>query len=388
MTSYLKSFAISSILLLILVAVLNLGVDPFAVWHNRCIEGANCRKTEAGDKVYLTKSYQWHHLSPEVVILGNSRPELGLNPKTPLLAGKSTYNLAVRGAGLSNQITYIVNLLKEHNPERVILSVDFLDFLEIDGYTAVWPPHIKKTDSRPYSITGQPNPHHIVNDLKNRAMSLLSLDSTLASIRTLINQKKLLNYTTLDGFNQADGFLPIVTHEGLPALFDQKRQELVKRLKGKRFVLRDVMGQSSNFGALSLLVKELNRRKIKLNLFISPYHVEYLNVLVQTGHSTLFLEWKAELVGELFRAGYFQQSKLLDFSGFNRFTTESVPSEPGQFMKWYWEPSHYRSALGEVILAQILNEESEFELNPSNLEGHLDRELRLMEQRARKLSEY
>ncbi len=108
----------------------------------------------------------------------------------------------------------------------------------------------------------------------------------------------------------------------------------------------------------------------------------------QTGHIGLFFKWKTELVNELAKIGYFDHSKLLDFSGFNQFTLESVPNRRGQLMRWYWEPSHYRKELGEIILAQILRENSEFQLAPGNLAKRLDKEIGLMERRSMQRREH
>jgi tetratricopeptide (TPR) repeat protein len=46
---------------------------------------------------------------------------------------------------------------------------------------------------------------------------------------------------------------------------------------------------------------------------------------------------------------------LWDFSGINTVTTEFVPPQQDRTeMKWWWEPSHYRSSAGNFILDRIL----------------------------------
>ena len=200
------------------------------------------------------------------------------------------------------------------------------------------------------------------------------MDTILASIKTLARQHQQTNYTTLDGFNQAQGFIPIVNNEGIQALFDQKRQELLKRLDGKSYSLADKQGQSSSLNALKILLGTLKSKDIKLDIFISPYHRRYLEIVNQTGHFERYLAWKQELVRQLSALEFFPHGTLLDFRGFNRYTLEPVPQGRGKFMQWYWEPSHYREELGEVIIGHIISENAEFKLTNENIELRLAKE--------------
>ncbi len=369
--------------MLALVAGFNWMVDPFSIWHASCVESVNCRKTEAGDKIYVVKAYQWRDARPDIVVLGNSRPELGIDPESPYFNGSAVYNLAIRGAGLVNQVDYMLNLLARHNPERVIISVDFLDFLQSRSANFSWPPETSKDGILPFTIGGETNPYYLMNDVKTRLNSVLSLNSFLASVKTVLNQDKFVNYTRLDGFNDALGFIPIVNYEGTKALFEQKENALIRRLAGKEFDLGGDGYRSKSFRALELLVDSLARRNIKLDIFISPYHQRYLDVVHRTGHFALFQEWKEALVDRLADVNYFSNGSLLDFSGFNRFTREPVPSESGMFMQWYWEPSHYRAALGEEVVRHILSKDKEFELSPENIEIRLAAERESLQDRVK-----
>src|SRR4051794_35563137 len=73
--------------------------------------------------------------------------------------------------------------------------------------------------------------------------------------------------------------------------------------------------------------------------------------------------------------------RLIDFSGYNEFTTEPVPSDGdrGAQMQWYWESGHYKSALGDHILATIFGVEQHSpaewrfgrDLKPANIDAAL-----------------
>ena len=371
MASYLKTTTLSTLVLVLAVASLNWLVDPYAVWHNRCWEGYNCRKTEAGDKVYLTKSLQWHHLNPDIVIHGNSRSELGIDPDSPAFEGRRVYNLSLRGAGIATQVEYLINLLELHRPERVIMSLDFLDFLIGADKFAAWPPRTSQRAILPLTLTRDDNPHYRINQAKGLTSALLSLDATLDSLKTLLRQQQPVNFTTLSGFNQADGFIPIIRYEGIGALFEQKLQELDRRLQNRHFSLLDRHQNSTSFRSLALLIKQLQQHKIRLDLFISPYHQQYLERIEKHGHRPLFLNWKQMLVERLAQLQFFEQGQLFDYSRLNRYTTEAVPTAKKVEMRWYWEPAHYRSELGEIIVGQILTSNPEFKLTPQNLQQRL-----------------
>ncbi|WP_372742383.1 hypothetical protein [Neptunomonas sp.] len=378
MVTYLKQFFVAVTLLLTSVAAINWGIDPFAIWHNKCLENVNCHKTEAGDKIYLTKAYQWRYIEPDVIILGNSRPELGLNPESPYFNGQNVYNLAIRGAGVTTQVEYLLNLLEQKKPKRVIMSVDFLDLIQSADGVAQWPPNVTRSSNLPMTLMGEKNTYYPLNNAKSHLSSLLSLNSLLASLKTILYQQSKTNHTRLDGFNQADGFIPIVNNEGILALFEEKEQSLRKWLTGQDFVLYDSTGVSTGFNTLFLLFAELEKKGIQLDLFISPYHQEYLHILESSGHFDLYLAWKKELVEQLSETGYFSKNRLLDFSGFNRYSSEAVPTERGAFMQWYWEPSHYRQELGEVVIQHIVSNNTEFELSLDNVEERLANEKALL----------
>ncbi|SFF94779.1 hypothetical protein [Neptunomonas qingdaonensis] len=366
MVTYLKQFFVVVTLLFVSVAVINWGVDPFAIWHNKCLKNINGHKTEAGDKIYLTKAYQWHHIQPEIIVLGNSRPELGLNPESPYFKEQNVYNLAIRGAGIITQVEYLLYLLEQKKTKRVIMSVDFLDLIQSADGVVQWPPNVERSSNLPMTLMGEKNTYYPLNNAKSHLSSLFSLDSLLASLKTVVYQQSKTNYTKLDGFNQADGFIPIVNNEGIWALFEEKEQGLRQRLTGKDYALYDSTGVSTGFNTLFLLIKELEKQGIQLDLFVSPFHQQYLYILESTGHFNLYLEWKKGLVKQLSEAGFFSKNRLLDFSGFNRYSSEVVPTERGVFMKWYWEPSHYREELGEVVIEHTMTKNAEFELSPEN----------------------
>ena len=116
---------------------------------------------------------------------------------------------------------------------------------------------------------------------------------------------------------------------------------------------------------------------IQLTLYIHPYHADYLDMLGDLRLWESFEDWKRHLVSASRRTStrFGTDIKIIDFSGYNEFTTEPVPY-PGDTkseMRWYWEPGHYKSALGEHILERIVHGRTHFGrvLTEANIESAL-----------------
>jgi hypothetical protein len=105
------------------------------------------------------------------------------------------------------------------------------------------------------------------------------------------------------------------------------------------------------------------KHRIPLTLYIHPYHASFLDMFSDFGLWEDFEDWKRHLVAQV--AGLDPDEteiRIVDFSGYSEFATEAVPS-PGDTkseMRWYWEPGHYKSALGEHILEHIIHGRADF----------------------------
>ena len=47
--------------------------------------------------------------------------------------------------------------------------------------------------------------------------------------------------------------------------------------------------------------------------------------------------------------------RVWDFGGYDQFSTESLPegADRRAHLRWFWEPSHYSKALGNIVLTRI-----------------------------------
>ena len=99
------------------------------------------------------------------------------------------------------------------------------------------------------------------------------------------------------------------------------------------------------------MIRVAQQHEITVKLFISPIHARQLEAIRIMNLYPIFEQWKRDLVTILSeeKANY----TLWDFTGYNQWTTEAIPADPKQTMRWYWESSHYKIALGNKVLDRL-----------------------------------
>jgi hypothetical protein len=103
------------------------------------------------------------------------------------------------------------------------------------------------------------------------------------------------------------------------------------------------------------------------------------DALYRAGKWAAMEAWQGQLagLGQRHRAAGCD-ARIFDFSGFNSITTEAIPQASGTpDMLYFWETSHYRVNVGEMILNRMFGQgegvPADFgvELTPQAVSGHL-----------------
>jgi predicted nucleic acid-binding Zn finger protein len=142
---------------------------------------------------------------------------------------------------------------------------------------------------------------------------------------------------------------------------------------------------TSSFEPYKNILELAYRNNIKITFFISPTHARLLEVLNKACGYDKFEIWKRQLVliNEKIAKKYGKQAIVIwDFSGYNNFTTEEVPTinDTKSQMKYYYESSHYKPILGDIVLDRILDgnfsggqnyPDFGVKLTSQNIEAHL-----------------
>jgi len=376
-----------SVLFLLAAGTVNWFIDPYGIFGTRLVRGLNALKPFAGDRGRTAKPYQALRMRPRGLIVGNSRPEMGLDPAHGCwpASTRPVYNTALPGLSVYSQVRYAQHAIAAGQVTSLVMGVDFLDFLvspNSGGDPRQWPVEAQETQVLLTDANGRKQSGFGVQTAKDYSMAALSLDALIHSVWTVWRQEsRSISTRTVAGFNPADGFYTqIVQNEGTGVLFAQKNREVMKRLFGRRWTLcQGSTRWSTEFEAVRRLLRQSREKGIKVKLFINPYHAEYLASIDIAGLWPLFEEWKRRLVTIASKAG---NVSLWDFSGFDRFTTEAVAGlvAKGETLKWFWEPAHYRKELGEIMLANLWGAQcadpASIEpfgalLSPDRITGHL-----------------
>jgi hypothetical protein len=116
-------------------------------------------------------------------------------------------------------------------------------------------------------------------------------------------------------------------------------------------------GAMSTFDPYRFMLRRAYADGTDLRLFVTPLHllVRAANDAVGLGERYEF--WLKELVRineeEAARAGQ-KPLPLWDFSDANTITREALPTDTTP-MRWFWDPSHYRKAAGDLILDRMFD---------------------------------
>lgn len=363
---YLWTIALAALAVLVVIVTANYLVDPYLShqWDTDLIR----RPSPAQQKIMpWGKTYAAYHYRPEVVYLGSSRTEIGLATDSPLFAGKRVFNLAISGASLGDAINMLRHTSAAQRPETVIWGIDYgWQFREKSGNTDFASGLVARDSSYPL--------RRAVLDLE-RSASMATTGATV-KILTGFDDQKCPSLLATYGWKSTACLEYIMADEGGTA---KAFEEVLKR--------REPQARPDDVAATSRLLDrtlgEFCGQGTVFRLYLQPIHALAELSYWATSRDDLD-DWKRALTRVV--DGRRRQGcdvRLLDFSGFNRITSEEIPQATGrENMRYYWEQSHYRREVGELILERLFTDtppddagQDDFgvALTGETIEGHLAR---------------
>ncbi|HIE55709.1 MAG TPA: hypothetical protein EYP90_11105 [Chromatiaceae bacterium] len=360
-------------------------VDPYGLFDTARIPGFNEKKPLAASHVRMVKPYQVMRFAPVTLIMGNSRPEMGLDPANRCwsAANRPVFNLSLPGSSIYMQARVIQHALSNNQVKQLFWGLDFVDFFKPHALnTSHWNPEHRKQpfeERLKVNMDGAVNSNYWLKSVEDHFKALFSLDALEHSMATLVAQNDSFASTIRrDGFNPAREYLKIIRWEGQRVLFEQKQKEL-KKIFSRDDLSLYVPGRdwSPEFEDVQRLLDYAAARNVRVTLFMNPYHLAYLTIIHSKGHWEAFEEWKRQLSRIAAQNGV----TLWDFALINELTTEPFPpvAEKAAVMHWFWEPAHYRKEFGNLMMSQMLKQrcssKAPFDvgipLTPDALEIHL-----------------
>ena len=332
---------------LLSLGLFNIAIDPYGVFNSPQILGLNSLKSKQFSKVRLFKAVNITQIKPKTLLLGSSRTDLGLDPEHPALSSQQpAYNLGLVGPNIYEVKRYLEHTLKNQPElETVVLGIDLFMFNEYKQNA------IDFTESRleKENITS--------SDLLNITLSTNAIQASVETIRS----------------SKASDAYYLYHPNGLRYVYQNKPDRSARaRFKGS---INGLFNNDEYYHNYKLSAKFLQdfkdivaickERNIELKVFISPSHASQWESLYQSGLWQVFEQWKRELV---------QITPIWDFSGYNTVTTEPIAQE----MKNYWDSSHYRQEVGDLVLDRLFDtpenkvpDDFGTLVTPQNIESHL-----------------
>lgn len=361
-------------------ALVNGLVDPYLLLGSQRRPGFNDLKPKAAHRIRTSKPYLAEGFRAATLVGGNSRPEMGLDPGSPGWRPESrpVFNMGVPGATLQMQAKYLRHGVYATGARRVVLALDYVDFLvpgseEARARSRAAAAEILRLELDPDGRTGFQQ--HLQRG-KDRLAALFSLETLLDSAATVLAQGDPESSTrNPDGFNPARDYLPIIRSEGQRILFDQRTRELAASFARNEVRLSNRDDEDDTpLPALARFLDWAASADVEVVLAINPYHAYYLCLIHATGTWDRFEAWKREMSDLAASKGV----PLWDFNDFGEWSVEAPPG-PGDtktVLRWYWEPGHYRSSLGELMIARLEDAGAAgvpgARISPANIESHLD----------------
>lgn len=320
-------------------------VDPYGLYG--AVRREHFNAVKPGLTRYQSQIKQEHalRLRPQFIILGNSRAEIGFDPRAAAFSGQGAgYNLAIPGTGLATSASQFAQLRQAGvQPRVVIMGVEFVDFLNSAVAQPVRPATVIAPPARGLPFW--------------RFDTLFSLASVKDAVQTLRIQRDGEAPTlSADGFNPLREYGAHVRHDGYHKLFAQRALE-----SAASFQRKSTRGLATgDFHSLRALLLAMAATQADIKLVIYPYHAQLLAMLEAAGLWPLFDEWKSRLVLEVAAVKEQHpaaQLSLTDFSGFGAYNCERIPAanDRGAATRWYWEAGHFKKALGDIVLRRVMS---------------------------------
>ncbi len=215
--TYLRWMLVTLLLVIVCVGAFNAFIDPLGVFGSPDIVGLNAKKPHLDHHRELARHKAAQRVCASTGIFGNSRANIGFDPKSPALSahGLMAFNHAIPGTTATSTYRQFIWLkASDCLPKTIFLGVEFFDFL--GGSVARPLPTLENT----------PTP---TLDSRFFAESVISVSGLRDSLATLLLQRSTFPTMITDhGFNPLYNYLPEVEQSGHYILFRQRAQENIR----------------------------------------------------------------------------------------------------------------------------------------------------------------
>jgi tetratricopeptide (TPR) repeat protein len=380
--NFVVSFLVFFFVLVCAIPLASIIIDPFFRFDLVTIEGFNAQKPQFAGQARLAKPGVVCRLQPGSVILGTSRVEVGINPRHPGWnpAYGPVYNLGLAGSGLKE--LYLTLQHAVHASPRLRVAVIGLDFLMFNAHreAVVFGTEVLGFDAKRLLLSPDDSCWKSFSRDIGMFLGTEGLANSFATVGGQMplseidtRQSRLLAWLALydrDGYRGSiydraayplrEGFrVAFDTGSGREAGQEKYYASRIWRPAPEERYCFERDGHDDTISLFRAILDFARASHIDVRFFINPIHARMLVAIQEAGLWPQYEDWKRRLVSTLAEEAAASNSSpfpFWDFSGINTVTTELVPPLHDRTeMKWWWEPSHYRSHAGDLILDRILD---------------------------------
>lgn len=340
--------------ILSLIAILTVGVDPYDMWmHSRCV-GFNYYAIRSENRERLFKPVHVIANKPDVLFLGNSKADFGLDPNhyAEITGVDNVYNIAIR-----NVMPYEMRRLTEmalinnRDLKTIVLAVDFEMFITPDA-------------SMPGFDEEQANAAHITaNNVLKTTVSWDAIKDSLITIKK--NRDNMYDYPTYEKNGKlSDGALHDIFSDEA-SFFKNTRAFIIDQYKYANVLDEGIYEEK--FKDIERIVKLCRERGVELKVIVPPVHAIHLNAYAQNWLA--YENWVRRLV------------EIVPFTSFNQYNsiTMSELSDSAEDNIYFWDSAHMKANVGDMVLDYLFGQDDDnipvafvFEVNSKTVDEYLE----------------
>jgi len=322
---FVRTFFIATILFALILTLINVSIDPQGIYHTRTTYKAIDNRLLGR----LANGFNIRFHDYDTVIAGTSRVQSGIDPRSDAFHGASVYNVSLGDTDI-NEIVTMLSFTLEHQPHLKTLYVG----LDLHPFSKHRYPHISYQDA----------PFNPKNSIWLKWMQYnFSIDAITDDIKATFKRDSERYWVNGHYHSDARVDYPKMTH----------------------FILWHYMQEPSMFGcfeydhqkmqALESILKKFVNKGVDVHLFISPQHAKNLMMLDLLNQFDTYFHWMRETLNLCDTLNSLEKNScdLWNFSGFNAITTERIADDNKTQMQHYFETSHYKDNVGELIIQTI-----------------------------------
>lgn len=368
------------------IASVNFIIDPYRFFNSTDIAGVNKNRVHFFYHQLQTKPYALRRAAAEAVVLGTSRAGAGIATDHPGWGDLDVYNYGLAGSSSYLNWRNYQHAKASGNLKRVLITLDMYMFnIHHNPETArVYLDYEQRLAVTP---SNRENYLYPVRWLKDTADMLLPLDTLLDSLSTVWSQSKVESDQSRMATIFPSGWWisdvpPNMAQRNLfRAMERQYMTEMWFPPPSRAFAFVDEK-RKSKFEYLRRILEDAYREDIEVTLVFFPFHARLAESMRAVGLWPFFEKWKKDVVllneDEAKRAGQ-PAYPVWDFTGYNKITTEVVPSprDRRSRMRWHTDATHVTRLAGDLLQDKIwgvaaTTEFSDFgrKVNSSNVDAN------------------